>query len=361
MRNGQGTEFRTRDAGASEPLVHRSFIVECDSDKAFDPETRTWRVVASTDAIDSYEEIVDQSWDLKRFKANPIILWNHQRREAPIGTAKVKVEALPHDTKRKGLMADIKFAEEGTSDRIDEIVSLVGQKILRMVSVGFRPGKVKAEEGADGKTIYRLMKNTLYEISVTPIGANPEALGTKDGDPAYKDSSEYLAMRSKALEEFNAGKPAPPTEERGDQQENTPMAMTDEEKAALASAEARAKTAETARDEAVTAQRTAEKESAKSLEEVTVARDKAQGELDAAKNETTALEVKGFVGTKILPAELESLTKLAQTNRTMFDELMAARTEMPATKPGSVLGTDPTGQLDGDESAIKDLNLRAAS
>lgn len=355
--------FRTRDTGASEPLVRRSFVVECDSEKAYDPETRTWNVVASTDAIDSYDEIVDQSWDLSRYKTNPVILWSHRSGEPPLGTSKVKVEAFAGkaagDKARKALKASIKFAKEGTSLRTDEIASLVDQGIIRMVSVGFRPGKVKAEEGPDGRTIYRLSKNTLFEISVTPIGANPEALGTKDGDPTRHDSAEFTTMRSKALEEFNAGKTAPPTE-RGKQTEDNTMAMTSEEMAVLESAKARANTAEAVRDDAVKSQKTAEGERDKSktdLETLMASHDKALAEIDKAKNATVALEVKALVGKKITPAEEASMTKLAQTNRTMFDELIGARVEMAATKDGSVLGGDPLTGLKG-KSAVDIIRER---
>ena len=49
--------------------------------------TRECDFVASTDAIDSYDEVVDQqNWVLERFMANPVALWAHQSRELPIGT-----------------------------------------------------------------------------------------------------------------------------------------------------------------------------------------------------------------------------------------------------------------------------------
>ena len=42
--------------------------------RAKDEETRSIEVTASSAALDSYDEIVEQDWDLTRYRANPIVL-----------------------------------------------------------------------------------------------------------------------------------------------------------------------------------------------------------------------------------------------------------------------------------------------
>jgi hypothetical protein len=66
----------------------------------------------------------------------------------------------------------LKLAARGTSDRIDEIISLVEQGILRAVSVGFSPIERKPLD--DGGI--RFTKQELLETSLVSIPANPAAV-----------------------------------------------------------------------------------------------------------------------------------------------------------------------------------------
>src|SRR5687768_10251178 len=60
----------------SEDLVRRSFGITV---RSINDDERSVDVIASTDAIDAYGEIVEQDWDLKRYRANPVVLYNHNR------------------------------------------------------------------------------------------------------------------------------------------------------------------------------------------------------------------------------------------------------------------------------------------
>src|SRR5262245_28036508 len=90
------------------------------------------RFVLSDETKDRYGDIIrSEGWRLEHFRRNPISLLNHDR-DSPIGTwESVKVEG-------KRLIGTLKLAAQGTSQRIDEIRSLVEQGVLRAVSVGFR-------------------------------------------------------------------------------------------------------------------------------------------------------------------------------------------------------------------------------
>lgn len=125
--------------------------------------------IMSTDTVDRHGDIVKQDWKLAEFKSNPIALFGHSQNFV-IGTwEKVRVV-------RGQLIGKLKLAAAGTSDRIDEIRSLVEQRILKAVSVGFLPGEAKAlDEDAPWEGM-SLSKNSLLECSLVAVPANPDAL-----------------------------------------------------------------------------------------------------------------------------------------------------------------------------------------
>ncbi len=126
--------------------------------------------VLSDETVDRYGDIiVAKGWDLRDFKKNPIALFAHQG-SFPIGTwTNVRVDGTK-------LIGTLVLAAQGTSDRINELISLVRQGILRAVSVGFRPIE---NEPIDPKQPYggqRYTKSQLLETSLVSVPANPAAL-----------------------------------------------------------------------------------------------------------------------------------------------------------------------------------------
>src|SRR5262245_54303098 len=110
--------------------------------------------------------ILASGWDLKNFKRNPIAMFNHDR-DFPIGKWRnVHVEG-------KRLVGELEPAQRGTSARIDEILSLIEQGILRAVSVGFRPTKRELMEDNSG---FIFQEQELLETSLVSVPANPAAL-----------------------------------------------------------------------------------------------------------------------------------------------------------------------------------------
>ena len=120
--------------------------------------------IASTAVEDRQGEIVEvEGWDLKDFKANPIILWGHDHSQLPIGKAtKTWIEGTGKSAK---LMTKIAFQEVTELGRA--VKQLVADGILKTLSVGFIP-----VDGEDN----RFTKQKLLEISVVNVPANPQAM-----------------------------------------------------------------------------------------------------------------------------------------------------------------------------------------
>jgi HK97 family phage prohead protease len=118
--------------------------------------------VASSSVVDRQGEVIQQTgWDLKNFKANPILLWMHDHTK-PLGKATRvwldKTGGTPV-LKFKGVISDA--TEWGKAAK-----QLMEEGILNSFSVGFRANEI------DDNTI---TKAELYEISLVTVPANPEA------------------------------------------------------------------------------------------------------------------------------------------------------------------------------------------
>lgn len=123
--------------------------------------------ILSDETPDRYGDIIEaKGWQLSNFKKNPIALFGHDN-DFPIGTWE-KVRVVGQE-----LRARLVPALKGTSQRIDEIVSLIEQRILRAASVGFKP---LASEPLDNGKGYRYTRQELLETSIVSVPANPAAL-----------------------------------------------------------------------------------------------------------------------------------------------------------------------------------------
>lgn len=126
--------------------------------------------VLSDETVDRMGDVIKaDGWDLGDFKKNPIALFAHNS-SFPIGTwSNIRVAGGK-------LIASLNLAARGTSQRIDELISLVEQGILRAVSVGFIPLK---SEPLDPKRPFdgtRFLRQSLLETSLVSVPANPAAL-----------------------------------------------------------------------------------------------------------------------------------------------------------------------------------------
>ncbi len=122
--------------------------------------------VLSDESVDRMGDVIRAGgWDLKQFKSNPIALLGHDHSSIIGVWENVRVEG-------KRLLGSLKLAKEGTSDLVDTVRSLIDQRILKSVSVGFQP--IEAEPRKAGG--WDFIKSALHEVSVVAVPANPNAL-----------------------------------------------------------------------------------------------------------------------------------------------------------------------------------------
>lgn len=133
---------------------------------------REFDFMASDETPDSYGDIVRAAgWDLSRYKRNPIVLFNHKS-DVPVGySPKTSIEG-------KQLISRVKLADEGTSEFIDTLYKLISQRIVRAMSVGFRPNKdVVIMRDKDNNFLgLEFNGQELLENSIVSIPANPNSL-----------------------------------------------------------------------------------------------------------------------------------------------------------------------------------------
>ena len=290
--------------------------------------SRTVEFVASTDAVDSYDEIVEQDWILDRYLSNPVVLFGHSSRDLPIGKA-TRVEVVEHNG-RKQLECTIQLASAAANPLAEQVWNSIDEGTLRAVSVGFMPGDYRFEK-RNGREVFVLSQNTLHEISVVPIPANPEALAK---------------MKAKAI--------AAATHETAAAAVKEDTMLTEKEMAErIAKADAEKNLAEKLLAE--TQKEAAAAKSALGLAEGTVKaleadRDTQKARAEKAERSVVEAEVDALVGKKITPAEKDDFVQLAQSNRPMFERMVSARPEMKLLA-GAVIADDktpPPAVLDGD-------------
>ena len=131
-------------------------------------EERVLNFKISTETPDSYDDVIKaDGWDLERFKKNPVVLWAHDHRQPPVG------QALSVEVKDGDLVASAKFADAETYAFADTVFRLLQEKFLRATSVGFFPKEWTYDEERHG---YNFIEQELFEFSVVPVPANPDAL-----------------------------------------------------------------------------------------------------------------------------------------------------------------------------------------
>jgi len=152
-------------------------------------------VVISSEALDRHgEKIHIQGINTKEYMQNPTVLWAHNYENLPLGKI---IKLWKSDGK---LMGRISFATD-IVPFAKTVYDLIKAGVLNAVSIG---GLVKEYAQDKGITDYTtIAKMDMVELSVVPVGANPEALVTSKALEAgidlgheYQDFIELAQTRS---------------------------------------------------------------------------------------------------------------------------------------------------------------------
>ena len=128
---------------------------------------RTALLKITDDSVDRDKDIIEPGGgDHNTFMETGAILYGHNANNLPLG------KPINISEKGNAIWLKIKFADMGTDPFIDAVTSLVNQKILRGVSIGFLPIEYTYNEYG-GNTF---LKWELIEVSLTPVPSNRNAL-----------------------------------------------------------------------------------------------------------------------------------------------------------------------------------------
>lgn len=145
---------------------------------------KSFHVIFSSAIVDRHGEVVEQEFDTKGFKKNPVVVDSHD-----YWTITSIVGRVPNiGVKDSKLQGDIEFAVKNPKGMIAQ--DLADGGFLNATSIGFIP----LEFSEDGT---RILKSELLEISVVSVPANKEALFDRKGvgneddeDDPDKDNDE---------------------------------------------------------------------------------------------------------------------------------------------------------------------------
>jgi hypothetical protein len=175
---------------------------------ANDPSAGTTLFTASTNAVDRAGDVVDQSWLTSDYKANPVVLDNHNS---------FRVVGKSIDTRVPKDTGNLELLVQWDLTNPDPLVQSVGHQHLNGFrsagSVGFRAGKTTARNKLDhGHYAYTeptkietpwgsyetvgsfYQRNALFEFSSASVPMNPQALERpkREGTKAALDLADRL-------------------------------------------------------------------------------------------------------------------------------------------------------------------------
>jgi hypothetical protein len=158
IRSGMASDQEMRDAGAEEvravkadsEVMHFRFSIKR-APKSLNEEARTVEHVASTEDQDRMgDRIAVRGWDLTDWQKNPVVLWDHQQGEPPIGRG-LKARKANEDGVGPALLITTRFHDKEKYPFADLIYRMVADGDLSAGSVGFNPFQIdrpKSEEEA---------------------------------------------------------------------------------------------------------------------------------------------------------------------------------------------------------------------
>lgn len=193
IRSGMASLQELREAGPAEvravkadsEVMHFRFSTKR-SPRSLMAEERTVEHTASNEDQDRMgDRISVRGWELESFKRNPVLLWDHNASEPPIGRV-MKVRKAAGDDGRPELSTVSRFHEAEKNPHADLIFRMVADGDLPAVSVGFNPMEVELPKSAEeakalgvGEFGVYFKRQELLELSVVTVPAHAGALAKK--------------------------------------------------------------------------------------------------------------------------------------------------------------------------------------
>lgn len=127
--------------------------------------------IASDETLDRHGDIVTaKGWELDEFLKNPVVLWAHGRMDPPIG------KCVEIGVKSKKLVGKAEFPSASLYEFANTMFRLSALDYIRGVSVGFMPLEYELLDKEDPWGGVKVIRQSLWEYSMVPIPANPNAL-----------------------------------------------------------------------------------------------------------------------------------------------------------------------------------------
>lgn len=136
--------------------------------------------------------------DTSQFERNPVMLYGHNDHSLPIGSW------LNIRKENDRLLADANFDYDDPDPEVQRIIGKVERGIIKMASVGLRDPEMSTDEKyiVSGQTLPTVVKSSLREASIIPIGANNNAMKLYDHAGSLIDLSNEI----KLMDFFNCSK-----------------------------------------------------------------------------------------------------------------------------------------------------------
>ncbi len=144
---------------------------EVDQEELF--EGGTIRYTITDETVDRQGDIIRiAGWDYRDYLRNPVVLWAHNSRDVPVA----KAISVTRSRKELTLKSVAEFPSADLYEFGNTIFRMAANGFLKAVSVGFIPKEYEPLDPEDPWGGYEFKKQELYEYSVVPVPANPNAL-----------------------------------------------------------------------------------------------------------------------------------------------------------------------------------------
>lgn len=173
------------------------------ADGAHPDEWRRISLVASTNSLDRYGDRIEPTGiDLKAFRRNPVVLFNHDRSTPIARAADIRMEGSK-------LMAVVDFPPAGRHADSDRVYSLIKDEMLNTASVAVRPLKSRPLDPDRPYAGRMYEQSELVELSIATVPVNPEAQITAreydtEGNPNMNPVIQLQTTRDHVLQQHQA-------------------------------------------------------------------------------------------------------------------------------------------------------------